>query len=87
MDVHTGHFSMKYSFNLMLTIVRLFLKCCTFAAASVQVYLYLFLCRKVNKTGGVEFKQDLMKSQTLPRANGAQAKRALFERMNSEPTK
>ncbi|XP_060942303.1 smoothelin-like protein 1 [Limanda limanda] len=39
------------------------------------------------KPGGVEFKQDLMKSQTLPRSNGAQAKRALFERMNSEPTK
>ncbi|KAA8586568.1 hypothetical protein FQN60_000404 [Etheostoma spectabile] len=43
--------------------------------------------RKGNKTGGVEFKQDVMKSQTLPRSNGAQAKRALFERMNSEPTK
>ncbi|XP_034745938.1 smoothelin-like protein 2 [Etheostoma cragini] len=45
------------------------------------------LDKKVNKTGGVEFKQDVMKSQTLPRSNGAQAKRALFERMNSEPTK
>ncbi|XP_039632900.1 vegetative cell wall protein gp1-like isoform X2 [Perca fluviatilis] len=45
------------------------------------------LDKKANKTGGVEFKQDLMKSQTLPRSNGAQAKRALFERMNSEPTK
>ncbi|XP_059208122.1 smoothelin-like protein 1 [Centropristis striata] len=43
--------------------------------------------KKVNKAGGVEFKQDAIKSQTLPRANGAQAKRALFERMNSEPTK
>lgn len=28
-----------------------------------------------------------MKSQTLPRSNGAQAKRALFERMNTEPAK
>ncbi|XP_078122806.1 uncharacterized protein LOC144528202 [Sander vitreus] len=45
------------------------------------------LDKKANKTGGVEFKQDVMKSQTLPRSNGAQAKRALFERMNSEPTK
>ncbi|XP_038563761.1 smoothelin-like protein 2 [Micropterus salmoides] len=45
------------------------------------------LDKKVNKAGGVEFKQDVMKSQTLPRSNGAQAKRALFERMNSEPTK
>ncbi|XP_061558749.1 smoothelin-like protein 2 [Phycodurus eques] len=35
----------------------------------------------------VEFKQDLTKSSTLPRAGGAQAKRALFERMNSEPIK
>ncbi|XP_040006953.1 smoothelin-like protein 2 [Xiphias gladius] len=47
----------------------------------------LFLHRKANKPGGVEFKQDVVKSQTLPRSNGAQAKRALFERMNSEPTK
>ncbi|XP_029375047.1 smoothelin-like protein 2 isoform X3 [Echeneis naucrates] len=45
------------------------------------------LDKKVNKPAGLEFKQDLMKSQTLPRSNGAQAKRALFERMNSEPTK
>nr|XP_019952575.1 PREDICTED: smoothelin-like protein 2 isoform X1 [Paralichthys olivaceus]XP_019952576.1 PREDICTED: smoothelin-like protein 2 isoform X1 [Paralichthys olivaceus] len=45
------------------------------------------LDKKVNKPGGVEFKQDVMKSQTLPRSNGAQAKRALFERMNSEPIK
>ncbi|KAI3373965.1 hypothetical protein L3Q82_022534, partial [Scortum barcoo] len=45
------------------------------------------LDKKANKAGGVEFKQDVMKSQTLPRSNGAQAKRALFERMNSEPTK
>ncbi|XP_031163978.1 smoothelin-like protein 1 isoform X2 [Sander lucioperca] len=45
------------------------------------------LDKKANKTGGFEFKQDVMKSQTLPRSNGAQAKRALFERMNSEPTK
>ncbi|XP_029304493.1 smoothelin-like protein 2 [Cottoperca gobio] len=45
------------------------------------------LDKKTNKTAGVEFKPDLMKSQTLPRSNGAQAKRALFERMNSEPTK
>ncbi|XP_023263424.1 smoothelin-like protein 2 isoform X1 [Seriola lalandi dorsalis] len=43
--------------------------------------------KKANKPGGIEFKQDIMKSQTLPRSNGAQAKRALFERMNSEPTK
>lgn len=42
-----------------------------------------FLHRKANRTGGVEFKQDVMKS----RSNGAQAKRALFERMNTEPTK
>lgn len=41
--------------------------------------------RRLNKPE--EFKQDGMKSQTLPRSNGAQAKRALFERMNSEPTK
>ncbi|KAJ4923696.1 hypothetical protein JOQ06_013975, partial [Pogonophryne albipinna] len=45
------------------------------------------LDKKVNKAPGVEFKQDLMKSQTLPRSNSAQAKRALFERMNSEPIK
>lgn len=45
------------------------------------------LDKKVNKPMGVEFKPDLMKSQTLPRSNGAQAKRAMFERMNSEPTK
>uniref|UniRef100_A0A3Q3RJM8 Smoothelin-like protein 2 n=1 Tax=Mastacembelus armatus TaxID=205130 RepID=A0A3Q3RJM8_9TELE len=45
------------------------------------------LDKKMNKPGGVEFKQDVMKSQTLPRASGAQAKRALFERMNSEPIK
>ncbi|KAM4545803.1 uncharacterized protein PAE49_018268 isoform 1-T1 [Odontesthes bonariensis] len=45
------------------------------------------LDKKSNKPGGLEFKQDLMKSQTLPRSNGAQAKRALFERMNSEPMK
>ncbi|XP_075958825.1 uncharacterized protein LOC142960727 isoform X1 [Anarhichas minor] len=48
------------------------------------------LDKKANKIGGVEFKQDVMKSQTLPRSgglNGAQAKRALFERMNSEPIK
>ncbi|XP_054482319.1 smoothelin-like protein 2 [Anoplopoma fimbria] len=45
------------------------------------------LDKKATKSGGVEFKQDLMKSQTLPRSNGAQAKRALFERMNSEPIK
>ncbi|KAF3705840.1 Smoothelin-like protein 2 [Channa argus] len=45
------------------------------------------LDKKVNKTAVVEFKQDIMKSQTLQRSNGAQAKRALFERMNSEPTK
>uniref|UniRef100_UPI0037E99DAA smoothelin-like protein 2 n=1 Tax=Semicossyphus pulcher TaxID=241346 RepID=UPI0037E99DAA len=45
------------------------------------------LDKKASKSGGVEFKLDTMKAQTLPRANGAQAKRALFERMNSEPTK
>ncbi|XP_072231672.1 uncharacterized protein [Leuresthes tenuis] len=45
------------------------------------------LDKRSNKPGGLEFKQDLMKSQTLPRSNGAQAKRALFERMNSEPVK
>nr|XP_033935454.1 smoothelin-like protein 2 [Pseudochaenichthys georgianus] len=45
------------------------------------------LDKKVNKAPGVEFKQDVMKSQTLPRSNSAQAKRALFERMNSEPIK
>ncbi|XP_027886588.1 smoothelin-like protein 2 isoform X1 [Xiphophorus couchianus] len=40
-----------------------------------------------NKSGGIEFKPEAMKSQTLPRSNGAQAKRALFERMNSDPIK
>uniref|UniRef100_A0A3Q1F9Y8 Nascent polypeptide-associated complex subunit alpha, muscle-specific form-like n=1 Tax=Acanthochromis polyacanthus TaxID=80966 RepID=A0A3Q1F9Y8_9TELE len=45
------------------------------------------LDKKVNKPTGVEFKPDLMKSQTYPRSNGAQAKRAMFERMSSEPTK
>ncbi|XP_061155759.1 smoothelin-like protein 2 [Syngnathus typhle] len=35
----------------------------------------------------VEAKQDVSKSNTLPRVGGAQAKRALFERMNSEPIK
>ncbi|XP_074528456.1 uncharacterized protein LOC141791714 [Halichoeres trimaculatus] len=43
--------------------------------------------KKSSKTTSVEFKTEVMKSQTLPRSNGAQAKRALFERMNSEPTK
>ncbi|KAM3601334.1 uncharacterized protein V6R79_010874 [Siganus canaliculatus] len=43
--------------------------------------------KKVSKAGAVDFKQDVMKSQTLPRSNGAQARRALFERMNTEPTK
>lgn len=43
--------------------------------------------KKSSKSTSVEFKTDVMKSQTLPRSNGAQAKRALFERMNSEPTK
>ncbi|XP_019725198.1 smoothelin-like protein 2 isoform X3 [Hippocampus comes] len=35
----------------------------------------------------VECKQEPTKSNTLPRAGGAQAKRALFERMNSDPVK
>ncbi|XP_068188237.1 smoothelin-like protein 2 [Antennarius striatus] len=43
--------------------------------------------KKTNKTIGAESKQDVMKSQTLPRSNGAQAKRALFQRMNTEPVK
>ncbi|XP_031603499.2 smoothelin-like protein 2 isoform X3 [Oreochromis aureus] len=43
--------------------------------------------KRANKPAGGDFKQDVMKSQTLPRSNGAQAKRALFERMNSEPIK
>ncbi|KAJ0062223.1 hypothetical protein NL108_018604, partial [Boleophthalmus pectinirostris] len=37
--------------------------------------------------GGVELKQSLMKTQSLPRSDGAQAKRAMFERMNSDPLK
>lgn len=51
------------------------------------------LDKKTNKSGGMalgsglEPKQNVMKSQTLPRSNGAQAKRAMFERMNSEPIK
>ncbi|KAM7397562.1 hypothetical protein PAMA_005732 [Pampus argenteus] len=45
------------------------------------------LDKKVNKASVVDFKQDSMKAQTFPRSNGAQAKRALFERMNSEPIK
>ncbi|XP_037322854.2 smoothelin-like protein 2 isoform X2 [Pungitius pungitius] len=45
------------------------------------------LDKKLNKGGGFELKQDVTKPQTLPRSNGAQAKRALFERMNSEPVK
>lgn len=51
------------------------------------------LDKKTNKSGGIplggglELKQNVMKSQTLPRSNGAQAKRAMFERMNSEPIK
>ncbi|KAK7926057.1 hypothetical protein WMY93_008367 [Mugilogobius chulae] len=36
---------------------------------------------------GVDVKQNIMKSQSLPRSNGAQVKRAMFERMNSEPIK
>ncbi|XP_016532399.1 smoothelin-like protein 2 isoform X4 [Poecilia formosa] len=40
-----------------------------------------------NKSGGIEFKPEVMKSQTLPRSNGAQTKRGLFERMNSDPIK
>uniref|UniRef100_A0A8C2WKG0 Calponin-homology (CH) domain-containing protein n=1 Tax=Cyclopterus lumpus TaxID=8103 RepID=A0A8C2WKG0_CYCLU len=47
--------------------------------------VHRFSQRKANKAGGAEFKQDVMKSQTLTRPDGAQAKRALFERMNSEP--
>ncbi|KAF0022986.1 hypothetical protein F2P81_024967 [Scophthalmus maximus] len=46
-----------------------------------------FSRRKVNKPPAVEVKQDAMRSQTLPRPDGAQAKRALFERMNSEPVR
>ncbi|XP_057677175.1 smoothelin-like protein 2 isoform X2 [Corythoichthys intestinalis] len=42
---------------------------------------------KKGTSSTVEFKQDVTKSNTLPRAGGAQAKRALFERMNSEPLK
>uniref|UniRef100_A0A096MDT9 Smoothelin-like protein 2 n=1 Tax=Poecilia formosa TaxID=48698 RepID=A0A096MDT9_POEFO len=42
---------------------------------------------KSNKSGGIEFKPEVMKSQTLPRSNGAQTKRGLFERMNSDPIK
>ncbi|CAG5871154.1 uncharacterized protein ACNS7B_016489 [Menidia menidia] len=45
------------------------------------------LDKKLNKPDGLDFKQNFMKSQTPPRSNGAQAKRALFERMNSEPVK
>lgn len=48
---------------------------------------FCFVHRKANSTAGAESKQDVMKSQTLQRSNGAQAKRALFERMNTEPTK
>ncbi|XP_008331280.1 smoothelin-like protein 2 isoform X1 [Cynoglossus semilaevis] len=43
--------------------------------------------KKANKPAAVEFKQDIKKSQTLTGSSGAQAKRALFERMNSEPIK
>lgn len=43
--------------------------------------------RKENRSGAAEFKQEVMKTQTLPRSNGAQARRALFERMNTEPAK
>ncbi|XP_077403268.1 uncharacterized protein LOC144036462 [Vanacampus margaritifer] len=42
---------------------------------------------KKAKSSAVELKQDPTKSNTLPRAGGAQAKRALFERMNSDPIK
>ncbi|XP_077448974.1 smoothelin-like protein 2 isoform X2 [Stigmatopora argus] len=42
---------------------------------------------KKGSSTAVDFKQDVTKSNTLPRAGGAQAKRALFERMNSEPIK
>ncbi|XP_015225699.1 PREDICTED: smoothelin-like protein 2 isoform X3 [Cyprinodon variegatus] len=45
------------------------------------------LDNRSNNSGGVELKKETLKSQTLPRSNGAQAKRALFERMNSEPIK
>lgn len=45
------------------------------------------LDKKKSEGSGVDLKQSLMKSQTLPRSNGAQVKRAMFERMNSEPTK
>ncbi|XP_077596357.1 smoothelin-like protein 2 [Stigmatopora nigra] len=42
---------------------------------------------KKGSSTAVDLKQDMTKSNTLPRAGGAQAKRALFERMNSEPIK
>ncbi|XP_070411577.1 smoothelin-like protein 2 isoform X4 [Nothobranchius furzeri] len=42
---------------------------------------------KSSKSSGLDLKQDATKSQTPLRSNGAQAKRALFERMNSEPLK
>ncbi|XP_055082948.1 smoothelin-like protein 2 [Periophthalmus magnuspinnatus] len=45
------------------------------------------LDKKSPKSGGVEMKQNLLKTQSLPRSDGAQAKRAMFERMNSEPIK
>ncbi|XP_072303142.1 uncharacterized protein [Eucyclogobius newberryi] len=47
------------------------------------------LDKKSPKSGGsgVEMKQNMMKSQSLPRPTGAQVKRAMFERMNSEPIK
>ncbi|XP_061596328.1 smoothelin, like [Cololabis saira] len=45
------------------------------------------LDKKPNKPGGLEFKQDVKKNQAFPRSNSAQAKRALFERMNSDPMK
>lgn len=44
------------------------------------------LPRKANSPP-VECKQEPTKSNTLPRSGGAQAKRALFERMNSDPVK
>ncbi|KAM6969957.1 smoothelin-like protein 2 [Aplochiton taeniatus] len=38
-------------------------------------------------SGGGDRRRELVRSQTLPRSNGTQAKRALFERLDSEPSK
>ncbi|XP_048840455.1 smoothelin-like protein 2 [Brienomyrus brachyistius] len=43
--------------------------------------------RETFSGGGMESRRDLVRSQTLPRSAGAQARRAMFERLDSDPNR